>query len=150
MNREERMDMFSGKTLIRAGGSEHSADDVLCDVKVVALYFSAHWCPPCRHFTPILADVYAEVKQALPCIEVIFVSLDHSKEDMLKYMDESHGDWYAFKFEDPFREELAREYVKGIPTLIAFKMDGTVITSSGRDQVQEEGPQAFRKWADMA
>ncbi|XP_070381277.1 nucleoredoxin-like protein 2 isoform X3 [Dermacentor albipictus] len=131
--------MFSGKTLIRADGSEHSADEVLRDAKVVALYFSAHWCPPCRHFTPILAEVYAEVKEALPCTEVVFVSLDHSEEDMLKYMDESHGDW-----------ELTSKYVKGIPTLIVFKMDGTVITSSGREQVQEEGPQAFHKWTDMS
>jgi nucleoredoxin len=22
--------------------------------KVVAFYFSAHWCPPCQHFTPLL------------------------------------------------------------------------------------------------
>ncbi|KAL3242465.1 hypothetical protein MRX96_021081 [Rhipicephalus microplus] len=69
------MDMFAGKTLIRADGSEHPAEEALCDVKVVALYFSAHWCPPCRHFTPILADAYAEAKQALPCgAEVVFVS----------------------------------------------------------------------------
>ncbi|XP_065306038.2 nucleoredoxin-like protein 2 isoform X1 [Dermacentor albipictus] len=142
--------MFSGKTLIRADGSEHSADEVLRDAKVVALYFSAHWCPPCRHFTPILAEVYAEVKEALPCTEVVFVSLDHSEEDMLKYMDESHGDWYALKYDDPFRKELTSKYVKGIPTLIVFKMDGTVITSSGREQVQEEGPQAFHKWTDMS
>uniref|UniRef100_A0A224YLK0 16 kDa thioredoxion n=1 Tax=Rhipicephalus zambeziensis TaxID=60191 RepID=A0A224YLK0_9ACAR len=145
------MDMFAGKTLIRADGSEHPAEEVLCDVKVVALYFSAHWCPPCRHFTPILADAYAEAKEALPCgAEVVFVSLDNSEEDMVKYMDECHGNWYAIKYEDPWREELARKYVTGIPTLIVFKMDGTVISSCGREEVQDQGPEAFRQWADKA
>ncbi|KAL3242466.1 hypothetical protein MRX96_021081 [Rhipicephalus microplus] len=110
------MDMFAGKTLIRADGSEHPAEEALCDVKVVALYFSAHWCPPY-----------------------------HSEEDMVKYMDECHGNWYAIKYEDPWREELARKYVTGIPTLIVFKMDGTVISSCGREEVQDQGPEVFRR-----
>ena len=37
---------------------------VLADTPVLALYFSAHWCPPCRQFTPLLARAYSQAKQA--------------------------------------------------------------------------------------
>ncbi|GMJ13203.1 nucleoredoxin 1 [Hibiscus trionum] len=30
--------------------------------KTVFLYFSAHWCPPCRAFTPLLVEVYKKIK----------------------------------------------------------------------------------------
>jgi nucleoredoxin len=33
----------------------------LSEKEVVGLYFSAHWCPPCRGFTPKLADAYKEL-----------------------------------------------------------------------------------------
>eukprot|EP00362_Geleiidae_sp_MMETSP1317_P001610 CAMPEP_0201281072 /NCGR_PEP_ID=MMETSP1317-20130820/1206_1 /ASSEMBLY_ACC=CAM_ASM_000770 /TAXON_ID=187299 /ORGANISM="Undescribed Undescribed, Strain Undescribed" /LENGTH=68 /DNA_ID=CAMNT_0047589963 /DNA_START=32 /DNA_END=238 /DNA_ORIENTATION=- len=54
---------------------EVSADQV-CGADLVAIYFSAHWCPPCREFTPILANFYNEAKAAGHKLEVIFVSRD--------------------------------------------------------------------------
>ena len=26
--------------------------------KTVGIYFSAHWCPPCRGFTPVLTEFF--------------------------------------------------------------------------------------------
>jgi nucleoredoxin len=52
------MDLLSGKTLYRANGSSVSADVALANKKVILFYFSAHWCPPCRAFTPVLKDFY--------------------------------------------------------------------------------------------
>ena len=43
---------------------------------VVGLYFSAHWCPPCRGFTPLLATCYAALKSAGKPFEIVFLSSD--------------------------------------------------------------------------
>ncbi|GJQ75413.1 hypothetical protein Trydic_g23582 [Trypoxylus dichotomus] len=43
---------------------------------VKGFYFSAHWCPPCKAFTPQLAEVYRLVRKREPTFEIIFVSSD--------------------------------------------------------------------------
>ena len=49
--------------------------------KHVALYFSAHWCPPCRAFTPVLREVYETVSQrAGGDWAVLFVSGDRDEQ----------------------------------------------------------------------
>ena len=69
----------------------------LCYQDLVLYYFSAHWCPPCRQFTPMLKDFYEvtrllmKVKNKYVCqeaegIEIVFVSSDRSAEDMTSYM----------------------------------------------------------------
>jgi nucleoredoxin len=45
-------------TLVKSDGSFVSADSALEGKDLVLYYFSAHWCPPCRQFTPMLKDFY--------------------------------------------------------------------------------------------
>eukprot|EP01043_Picozoa_sp_COSAG02_P015535 COSAG02_NODE_664_length_18739_cov_11.071567_13_plen_141_part_00 len=49
----------SGAALLRKNGSRVNAESLRG--KVVALYFSAHWCPPCRAFTPKLKEFYEQI-----------------------------------------------------------------------------------------
>jgi len=42
------------------------------------IYFSAHWCPPCRSFTPQLADAY-EKCMGDKNFEIIFLSSDRDE-----------------------------------------------------------------------
>ena len=44
-------ELFPGK-LLDSDGKEVSKD--VLSGKTVGIYFSAHWCPPCRTFTPSL------------------------------------------------------------------------------------------------
>jgi nucleoredoxin len=39
--------------------------------KHLALYFSAHWCPPCKGFTPKLDETYKAIKAARDEFELI-------------------------------------------------------------------------------
>ena len=45
-------------------GTETVKTAEVLDGKVVGIYFSAHWCPPCRGFTPKLAEWYTKSLQA--------------------------------------------------------------------------------------
>src|SRR6476620_6397892 len=36
-------------------------DDELAPKQIYGLYFSAHWCPPCRKFTPQLVAYYNQI-----------------------------------------------------------------------------------------
>ena len=68
-------------------------------------------------------------------IEVVFVSSDRSQEDMVNYMKESHGDWYAVEHESDLDKKLSEEFdVSGIPYLVVLKADGTLITKEGREE----------------
>ena len=85
------MNIFGDRQLVRRSGVLIHAEEAL-QSKVVALYFSAGWCPPCNQFTPVLAEFYNELKENELPFEIVFVSSDKTASDMETYMKKCHGD----------------------------------------------------------
>ena len=117
------MDSLKGQNLVKSDGSSVPADSALAGKDLVLFYFSAHWCPPCRQFTPMLKDFYEVrinitmdmvmlilVLQEVEGLEIVFVSSDRSPEDMLSYMKESHGDWLAVEHNSTVANDLKQKY----------------------------------------
>jgi len=105
--------------------------------KVVGLYFSAHWCPPCRGFTPKLAEKYTELKSAGKNFEIIFISSDRDEQSANDYYAEMP--WLMLSFADRDRKKTLSDIfeIKGIPTLVLIDKDGT-ITTDGRGSIMSE------------
>uniref|UniRef100_A0A2K5N651 Nucleoredoxin n=1 Tax=Cercocebus atys TaxID=9531 RepID=A0A2K5N651_CERAT len=101
----------------------------------VGVYFSAHWCPPCRSLTRVLVESYRKIKEAGQSFEIIFVSADRSEESFKQYFSEMP--WLAVPYTDEARRSrLNRLYgIQGIPTLIVLDPQGEVITRQGRVEV---------------
>lgn len=98
--------------------------------KIIALYFSAHWCPPCRGFTPHLASIYKDFKAKHPRAadwEVVFVSSDRDEKSFQEYFDEMP--WLALPFEDrEAKAALSQKYKVRSGT--AWLRKGILLTSA--------------------
>ena len=143
--------VFKGKKLRTHSGELVDAEAALADKKVVACYFSAHWCPPCRGFTPMLKKFYDEIKDSP--IAIIFVSCDRDENAMLSYFQE-HGSYYAVPFSDTELSQALQENcsVSGIPMLAIVDKKGSLLHGDGRSDVSggSGALQAFKKWEEIS
>ena len=134
-----------GKKLKNARGKKVSVDALAN--KTIGIYFSAHWCPPCRAFTPSLVEFHKEMTQQGKPFEIVFVSSDQSKGEMYGYMKEMDMPWLALPFGDDHKQTLSEKYgVRGIPKLVIIDSNGELITGNGRGDVSKSGAKAFDGW----
>ena len=83
----------------------------------VLLYFSAHWCPPCREFTPRLKTFYEKLPKG--SVKIVFVSWDKSNQEFLSYFQQEHGNWLAVNFDSSHRQAIGQKFrIEGIPSLL--------------------------------
>jgi len=139
------IDLFGETLLTNADGSTVKTKDALEGKEAVGLYFSAHWCPPCRRFTPILAEKY---KKALSekGLEVVFVSGDKNEKQFTEYFGDSMP-WLSLPWDSPARESLSKKFsVKGIPCLVVLNPQGEVITKNGTACINDNHIDKFPHW----
>jgi len=110
---------------MRGNGSE------LEGKKFVAFYYSAHWCAPCRKFTPQLVQYYNLVAPAHPEFEIIFVSSDRNHFGWETYINETKMPWLAIDYDQladvPGVIKLGGD---GIPSLLVVDQNSHLVASS--------------------
>ena len=113
------------------GAFVHADDTALANKKLIAFYFSAHWCAPCRKFTPQLVDYYNRVAAQHPEFEIVFYSFDKSPFAFETYMREANMPWPAIDYVKlKGKEAIAKNAGDGIPALVLVDASGNVISTS--------------------
>lgn len=103
----------------------------VANAKYYAIYFSAHWCPPCRRFTPKLVKFYRSMTRKYDDFDIIFVSYDKTEEAMANYMEETDMRWPAIEFSQAKKiRKINGYYGRGIPNLVFVDAEGKVLSSS--------------------
>ena len=106
-------------------------DEELNRKKIYGLYFSAHWCPPCRKFTPKLVEYYNKIAREHPEFEIVFLSADKTPEAMAAYIRETGMPWPAVEYSKlPNMAELNKYAGSGIPDLVIVDGSGKVLADS--------------------
>ena len=126
---------YLGTRFLRGKGT--CGPESLQAAKVIGIYFSAHWCGPCRSFTPQLVATYNNLNMANAPVEIIFVSCDRDESSMQSYF--ATMPWLAFPLRDDRGSVLNDKFgVRGIPTLVFVDTSGKVLTTSGRNLISED------------
>ena len=121
--------------LLDSTGNRFDAEK-LEKIDYTLIYFSAHWCPPCRKFTPQLVQFYTNQKEDTN-FEIIFVSADRDENAMRQYF--AQMPWLAVEYDQIEETLLGPRYAGpgGIPCLVMIDGDGNVLSHSyeGREYV---------------
>lgn len=101
-----------------------------------AIYYSAHWCPPCRAFTPKLVNWYKNTKVRFKNFELVFASSDKDEAAMMDYMKEDKMPWPAIRFNEKKSSGVGKYAAGGIPYLVLLDKDGKDLTGQPGNEWQ--------------
>jgi nucleoredoxin len=127
------MEALLENELMLKSGEVVPTSQALAGKKAIGLYFSGHYCPPCRKFTPLLDVVYSDIKEAgHQDLEIVFVSSDKEEAKFTEYYKEMP--WIALPYaRRDLKLALCEKFgVKTVPTLIFFNEKGEMVEREGR------------------
>lgn len=113
------------------------------DKPYVLFYWSAHWCGPCRKFTPQLVEFY-NTHGGGEKFEVILVSHDRSEENMKAYMSKEKMPWYAIDYNKRKDAEMKKFCGRGLPNIMLIDRQGNQL-ARGRSSVITKMKELLKK-----
>ncbi|KAL7527223.1 hypothetical protein ACHAWF_002085 [Thalassiosira exigua] len=125
------------KLLAKGGMKKVSLSDAFANIDLVFLYASAHWCPPCRKYTPQLIQFYNDAKKLYASdprrtksVEIVFVSADHDMSGFKNYY--ASMPWLAVPYDADTRDRLLSWMkVSGVPRLMVLNgRTGKIVESN--------------------
>lgn len=143
--------LLGDKFVASDGKTPTDVETITKDADLIGIYWSAHWCGPCRGFTPKLVTFVEMLEEEGVNFPVIFASGDKDKESFAKYFASFAGpQWSAFPQGDKRITALKKKYgVKGIPWLVVLDKQGNLICNEA-DTVVPKGPSVFNDWLKVA
>ena len=118
-------------------------DIMKCDI--ICLYCSAHWCPPCRTFTPVLGQVYEKINASKKQMEIVYVTFDRDEDEFNEYFQTMP--FLAIPWADEERRDKIDERfeIEGIPLLIVMDRFTNVLVADARNDVTRYGAECITK-----
>jgi len=111
-------------------GSSVSFSDYIGKGKYVLVDFWASWCMPCRMEAPVIAEVYKKYKGDR--FEVLGVAVMDKRIETVKAIDDDGYTWPQIY--DAQAEPLELYGIQGIPHIILFGPDGTILARNLRGE----------------
>ena len=97
--------LLGGLYVQNRNGTKIALKDICAKNEVIGIYFSAHWCGPCRNFTPELKKRYGEWRKKDRALKIVFISLDKDRESFDEYYRSMHDEWFAIPFSENDRRK---------------------------------------------
>ena len=121
---------FADFTLTAEDGTEQKLSDYVGRGEYVLVDFWASWCGPCRREMPTIKEIYTKYKDQ--GLTVLGVAVNDEVADTQKAIEDMGIEWPVIS--DVQGATLNIYGISGIPHLILFAPDGTIVSRGARGE----------------
>lgn len=126
--------MFTDFTIEQPDGTKASLSDYVGKGRYVLVDFWASWCTPCRAEIPNIKELYDKYHDQ--GLDVLGVAVWDKVEDTQKAIEDMGIVWPQIINAQQIPTDLYS--IRGIPHIILFAPDGTIVARDLRDEAMKE------------